>query len=132
MSHYRALIEKLSVRHVERDDFEELYTLSNDALNELSGEEREEVERHATVVAATALSKAKGNAKGAIDTLKGLERQLVGVSFPELTMMRGGVAPAPMRAPLVPVKRTSIFSVILYVVIAFLALIFLVGMAARR
>ena len=126
MSHYRALIENLSVRHVERDDFEELYTLSTEALNELSAEDRKEVDRHAAVVAAVALSKAKGNPKGAVETLKNLERQLT-----TPTILRPS---APLRVPLTPAqnRRTSTFSIILYVVIAFLLFIFLIGLVSRR
>jgi len=126
MSHYRALIEKLSVRHVERDDFEELYTLSAEALNELSTEDRKDVDRHAAVVAAVALSKAKGDAKGAVETLKGLERQLTGSKI-ELVNL-------PVRAPLAPVqtRRTSTFSIILYAVIAFVAFVLLIGLMSRR
>jgi len=131
MSHYRALIEKLSVRHVEREDFEELYTLSTEALNELSAEDREEVDRHAAVVAAVALSRSKGNAKGAVDTLKSLERQLVSSKF-DIVNLRpslpvGGPRIAPMQT-----RRTSTLSVILYTVVAFVLFIFLVGLMSRR
>jgi hypothetical protein len=132
MSHYRSLIEKLSVRHVERDDFEELSSLANEAMNEVPEEERKELERHAMVVAATALSRAKGNAKAAVETLKGVERQMVN-SVPSFTVeMRP--SHAPLRQPLASgtssYRRT--ISIVLYSVVAFLAFIFLIAVMSRR
>ena len=75
MSHYRDLIEKLTGRHTERDDFEELHTLSTEALSELSAKEKEDLERHSSVIVAAALSKAKGNVKLAVDTLKSIQKR---------------------------------------------------------
>lgn len=129
MSHYRALIEKLSVRHVERDDFEELSGLANEALNELSAQEKEELEAHAKVVAAAALSQSNGNAKGAVATLKGLERQLVTTSL----SLNLPLNPRPSLVvnPVVN-KRRSFVTTVLYTVIGFILFVTLMGLLCRR
>lgn len=131
MSHYRALIEKLSVRHVERDDFEELSGLANEALNELSAQEREDLEAHAKVVAAAALSQSNGNAKGAVATLKGLERQLAGSA----KLMSIPMQPLPFaneRIPTTTNKRRSFLTNLLYVVFGFVLFVTLMGLLCRR
>ena len=81
MSHYRNLIEKLSARHVERDDFEELVSICNETLQEVEPNEKEELQQHATVILAAALSKSKGNVKQALESLKTVERQMTGSVF---------------------------------------------------
>lgn len=129
MSHYRDLIEKLSVRHVERDDFEELSGLANEALNELSAQEKEEVEAHAKVVAAAALSQSKGNAKGAVATLKSLERQLVTTSLPLNLPLNPH--PSLVVNPVVN-KRRSFVTTVLYTVIGFILFVTLMGLLCRR
>jgi len=126
MSHYRELIEKLSSRHVERDDFEELYSVATESLAELPAADRTLVERHATVLAAAVVSQTK-DAKSAVERLKTLEKQVLlkKVSFVPLEM---GINRPPL-----PVKSrsTSFFSIVIYAVVALLVMMVLMGVLRR-